>query len=71
MEKCSKCRQNEATECVFYSEYEDYLCKGCYSKWVKIEHSLPLPKKGEGGTYKTGVFRDIEREYIKWVKKEE
>lgn len=67
MSKCDKCKENEGTECVWYSEYESYLCKPCHRIWKKIDKSLPQPKMLENGTYKEGAFRNIEKKYLNWI----
>ncbi len=56
--KCEKCKTNEGTECVYYSEHEGYLCKSCYQKWLDFAKRTMIPDSD----YKLG-----EKKYLEWI----
>jgi len=58
MTKCEKCKRKEGTECVYYSEYESYLCKSCYKKWLKLARAIP------------DNCKILEKRYLEWLKEE-
>ena len=57
--KCEKCKKQEGTECVYYSEHEGYLCKSCYKKWLKIDKTIPI---------KNNNYKPHEKKYLEWIK---
>lgn len=59
--KCEKCGKLEGTECVYYHEHEGYLCKECYSIWLKIVKAV----EKNGWSIKC---RSLEKRYLQWIR---
>jgi hypothetical protein len=60
MQKCEKCKKEEGTECVYYSEHEEYLCKACYNVWLNI---VKVIKKNKWST----KCKPLEKRYLNWL----
>ena len=54
---CEKCKDVKGEHCVYYSQYESYLCGPCYKIWLKIDK-----------TFKNQNYKLIESNYLEWLK---